>query len=217
MQRFWSSFNNWITISLEKWPRTEEKKLIFIWHLNTDTCWSVVITAITAEFHSILYCCDIDKWVQWRRDRGWGLNSDTFPCLQYDTSRESCVHSAQTPRCLYTLRYARFLRLRLGMVRLNTAAHWSGITIYYYRSQHSHHSSLASPCSPSFYLTGPRELPPRCKYLIQACTDSDWTSAEEKASIITWKLILSSFKLEGKEKTCNNLQLAVSSGVMIIL
>ncbi len=217
MQRFWSSFNNWITISLEKWPRTEEKKLIFIWHLNTDTCWSVVITAITRWVHSILYCCDIDKRVQWRRDRGWGLNSDTFPAC----SMTRPARAAFTRRKLLVV-YIRcvtrvFLRLRLGMVRLNTAAHWSGITIYYYRSQHSHHSSLASPCSPSFYITGPREFPPRCKYLIQACTDSDWTSAEEKASIITWKLILSSFKLEGKEKTCNNLQLAVSSCVMIIL
>ncbi len=139
MQRFWSSFNNWITISLEKWPRTEEKKLIFIWHLNTDTCWSVVITAITrwVSLHPLL----LWHWQMSAVKKGPRLGFEFwhFSCLQYDTSRESCVHSAQTPRCLYTLRYARFPQ----------TPSWNGETQYSCALERYNNILLQVPTQPS--------------------------------------------------------------------
>lgn len=93
-----------------------------------------------------VYWCDNDKRVQWRRDRACVLNPDTcsatFPtCSKTGPARAAFVVYTVGLRCVTRA----FIRHSLGMVRLivNTAAHWSGITIYYYRSQHSHHSRLS--------------------------------------------------------------------------
>jgi len=213
MQHVWSSFNNWIIIiSQEKWPRTEEKKLIFIctskyWHLLVRRYYGSNPTSLRARWVSLyplgVSWCDIDKRVQWRRDRACVLNPDTCNATSPTCSKTGPARAACARYSRPTLRYARF----------HQTQSWNGKTHCQYSCALERDnnillqlptqpslSSLPSSCSPSLYLSGPRELPPKCKCLIQACTDSAWTSTEENASIIVWKLICPHLTLKKKER-----------------
>lgn len=168
-QRFWSSFNNWIIISQEKWPRTEREIDIHL-HIYIDTCWPSGVTTAQTEspsaFHSILcvlplfHWRGIDKRVQWGQGSNCDTCSETFP--QSDTSREReppfthrktilmlYIHYPADVTHIFLRRCGEMLRLIViqlfagAMEQYITAGLNSPLSIFFYRHAHLHSLSQA--------------------------------------------------------------------------